>query len=72
MSGTAIHLDMAAGNSVYGSVYSMFSAGSVKKYGQKAKKCPSFLKPLMKASRNSINRPSGTASNGKTFKVSGP
>lgn len=72
MSGTAIHLDMAAGNSVYGSVYSMFSAGDTEKYGKKAKVCPSFLKPLMKASRNSINRPSGTASNGKTFKVSGP
>ena len=68
MSGTAIHLDMAAGNSVYGSVYSAFAAGK----GDKGKITPSFLKPLMKATRNNINRPSGTAPNGETFKVSGP
>jgi hypothetical protein len=69
MSGTSMHLDIAQGTSVYGTVYGLFAPGGY----------PSWLKPLMKATKitsgpnkNYFTKEDKlTAVNGKSFKTGG-
>ena len=75
MSGTSLHLDIAQGNSVYGQVFGPFTNKETKKAGL----YPTWLKPLMKATKetsgpnkNYFAKSEGLkASNGKSYYTGG-